>query len=784
MKKTGTLVVFGATGDLMSRKIAPSLFHLFEKDELSESFSVVGVARRDLKDEGFRSFIKESITNHLGQANPSVDKFMECFRYHQGLFENKRDYESLNQLLAKIDEERKSCADKLFYLAVPPQHYATILKSLASSGLTDACNSEDGWTRVLVEKPFGKDIVEAQALDKLLSALFKEEQVYRIDHYLAKEVLQNILMFRFANNLLEGVWNNKHIERIEVKLLEEIGVENRGSFYDGTGALLDVGQNHILQMMALVTMDHPVTMSASTIKSKKEAVLRQARVLRPAEIAEDTFRGQYDGYEEEAGVKSGSQTETYFKIKTYIESPRWAGVPIFLEAGKKMAAARKEVAVIFKHPAPCICPVGQSHFRNRVRFRIEPDPGISIQFWSKKPGIKQELEDQLLDFKYQDMGSKHYMEEYQKVLLDCIAGDQTIFSSSEESMAGWGFIDPIVDAWKKNVVPLHKYSQDAGVLKKAESVGMKVSEHELKREIGVVGLGKMGANLARQLIDQSWSVAGYNRSSKTTTEMESEGLIGAYSIKELVEKLTKPRVVWLMVPAGKPLDAVLFDGEGLVKHLDKGDIIIDGGNSFYKDTRERAEKLKQYDLKFIDVGVSGGPAGARWGACLMVGGDQSTFEHLTRLFTDLAVSEGVRFFEGTGAGHFVKMVHNGIEYGMMQSIAEGFSVLSESDYGVDLLGAADVYNHGSVIESNLMGWLRNAFIADGPDLKGVSGVVGHTGEAEWTAKAAAELHVKTKVIEESLQARIDSAEHPNFAGQILTALRDQFGGHGKGKKAN
>ncbi len=781
--KPMTLIVFGATGDLMSRKIVPALYHLFENKRLPTDFSVVGVARREIDDEGFRGLVTESVTRHLDVEGVKLDDFTEHFFYQRGNFESAEDYDSLGARLNEFDDNWKTCANRLFYLAVPPRLYRTILELLSSSGLTGKCSPDEAWTRILVEKPFGKEMAEARSLDALLGELFEEEQIYRIDHYLAKEVLQNILMFRFANNLLEGVWSNKYIESINIRLLEKIGVEGRGSFYEGVGALLDVGQNHLMQMMAFVAMNHPIVLSPDTISREKGAVLGKIQPLSDSDLKENTFRGQYQGYLEESGVESKSTTETYFKIKAYIDSARWEGVPVLLEGGKKMPEDLKEIVVTFKHPAPCICPVGQGHFKNVVKFRIEPDPGITIKFWSKKPGHTMELEERRLDFKYEDMGARHYMEDYSKVLLDCISGDQTIFSSSEESRAGWNFIDPIVTAWREDAVPLVKYAQNQEIFEKSDSVDVDTAESELKLEIGVVGLGKMGGNIALQLIDKGWSVVGYNRSPETTEKMEGAGLRGAYSLKEVVEKLEKPRVIWVMVPAGKPLDAVLFGEEGLVNYLDEGDIIIDGGNSFFKDTKERASKLKALGIKFIDAGVSGGPVGARDGACLMVGGDRETFEHLIRLFTDMSVNEGVQFFDGPGAGHFVKMVHNGIEYGMMQSIAEGFSVLEESDYNVDLIRVADIYNHGSVIEARLMGWLKRAFVADGTDLAEVSGVVGHTGEAEWTVKTAKELNVKTPVIEESLATRVDSAEHPSYTGKILTVIRDQFGGHGKGKKS-
>ena len=302
----------------------------------------------------------------------------------------------------------------------------------------------------------------------------------------------------------------------------------------------------------------------------------------------------------------------------------------------------------------------------------------------------------------------------------------------------------------------------------------------MNKQIAIIGLGKMGGGIALRLLEKGWDVTGYNVPHEVTKGYEKQGVNGAYSYKEIADRLEKPRLIWLMLPSAI-VDLVLFgksDEQSLLDLLDKGDTVIDGGNSLYKETIRRAKAVEEKGVKFIDVGVSGGPRGAREGACLMIGGDEKSFVNHEHLYKDLAAKDAYQFFRGSGAGHFVKMVHNGIEYGMMQSIAEGFAVMKESDFNIDLKKAADVYNHASVIESRLVGWLKDGFETYGVDLEDVSGSVGHTGEAEWTVGAAKELGVSTKIIEESLKFREESADKPSYTGKILSALRDMFGGHG------
>lgn len=305
----------------------------------------------------------------------------------------------------------------------------------------------------------------------------------------------------------------------------------------------------------------------------------------------------------------------------------------------------------------------------------------------------------------------------------------------------------------------------------------------MKKRIGVIGLGRMGGGIAQNLLDHKWEVVGYNRTKEVTIELEKVGLEGAYSLKELVSKLQTPRVIFLMLTANGANDEVLFGKDGLSMILKKGDIVIDGGNSYYKEAIKRAKKLEKFGVKFIDAGISGGPGGARNGACSMVGGDKKTFEYIEEIFRDISIPDGYMHFEGVGAGHFVKMVHNGIEYGMMQSIAEGFEIMKKSSFKLNLVDVAEIYQHGSVVTSRLVGWLQDALKKYGQDMKEVSGSVGFTGEGEWTAATAKELGVPAEIIEKSFKFRVKSQKNPSFTGKLLTGMRNMFGHHSieKGK---
>ncbi len=758
-----TLVVLGVSGDLMARKLAPALLKLFSDGNCPAGFKIVGFSRRDWTDEDLRTHIKSQLAKHSSEASASeVNQFLKLLSYCQGNFDDAQAYQDLSAHLQKVEGQSKP-ANRLFYLAVPPQLYTNIIGRLDKSGLMRP--PPGGWARLIIEKPFGNSLEQAAAVDKLLNDSFSEDQVYRIDHYLAKEAVQNILTFRFANNFLSAAWNKQFIERIDIRLLEKIDIEGRGQFYDATGALLDVGQNHLLQMLALVTMDQPPTQSAEEIRRGRATILEHLIPLK--DVAQQTVRAQYSGYLKEPEVSPSSKTETYFKIKTAVELPNWRGVPVYLEAGKKMPAVDKQIIISFRHPRPCLCPP-ERHYRNQLFIRIQPNPGIEVSFFSKQPGSKSALEEQALRFAYPMGETARYKQEYAQALLDAINGDLTLFVSSQEALAAWRFIDPIIRAWRAKDKKLPSYAGASSITKIAESLERPAGQ--LKHQLGLVGLGKMGRNMALRLSEQGWAVTALTRQ---TEDPQIEAL---HDVQKFVARLAPRRLIWLMVPADN-VDEVLFGDSGLVKHLEPGDTIIDGGNSYFGDSKARATKLAKLDLGFMDVGVSGGPAGARRGAALMIGGPPADFEKFEELFAALAAPGAYQFFAGAGAGHFVKMVHNGIEYGMMQAIAEGFTILKHSDYKLDLTRVAEVYNNGSVIQSRLVGWLESAFELYGQDLSAVSGKVGQTGEGAWTVQTAQQMNLKAKVIEDALEFRELSAQAPDYTGQILSALRNQFGGH-------
>lgn len=452
------LIIFGATGDLMGKKLLPAIFRLYQGEFLPELFRVIGFAKEPFNDKEYREWLK----NKLKKAKQKKVKedFLKKFTYQAGLFEDLKSYRLIAQKLGAIDGQFRACANKLFYLAVPPNFYETIFKNLAKSGLTLPCSPQEGWTRVLVEKPFGTELNQAKKLDRLLTELFKEVQVYRIDHYLAKETVLNLLIFRFSNSVFENIWNKNFIEKIEIKLLEKAGVENRGSFYDNLGALRDVGQNHILQMLALAAMEPPANLAPEEISKKKAEILKSLAPMSKENIEKNTIRGQYRGYRKVKGVSRLSQSETYFRIKTSLNHPRWQGVPIFLESGKRLDKDLGEIAITFRQTTSCLfCPPGnpQKH-KNTLTFRLAPREGIIYCFFVKKPGPKMTIEKKELHFLYQESYPKtKLLPPYEHLLMDAFLGDQTLFVSNKENLYSWQFIDPILKGWRKNLAPLKIY---------------------------------------------------------------------------------------------------------------------------------------------------------------------------------------------------------------------------------------------------------------------------------------------------------------------------------------
>ncbi len=458
-----TIVIFGVTGDLTNRKLLPSLFELYCNDLLPVDFKIVGLARRKYTNEEYRKKVEEVLLAYKKDlSTEKIGNFLDLVQYVVGDFGELKDYARLADVLLAVDDNFGHCSNKLFYLAVPPSFYDSIFVNLSNSGLTIPCGGGgDGWTRVLVEKPFGKDLQGAIDLDVELAKLFSERQIFRIDHYLAKEAMQNILAFRFSNALFEPIWNKEHIEKIEIKLNETIGVEKRGAFYDGIGALRDVGQNHMLQMLALVAMENPTELNANFIRKNRANVLGALVRMSGDAVKKNVLRGQYEGFKNEPNVSVESKTETYFSIKAFVNNDRWMGVPFYLESGKKMNTANAEISVYFKKTETCICADKDKHepHQNILTFRIQPNEEISVLFWAKKPGFNMELEKKNLSFSYNENGDAKMTDAYQKVLFDCIKGDQSLFTSTQEVVYAWSFIASIINAWDE--IPLKIYKQGA-----------------------------------------------------------------------------------------------------------------------------------------------------------------------------------------------------------------------------------------------------------------------------------------------------------------------------------
>jgi glucose-6-phosphate 1-dehydrogenase len=452
-----TFVIFGASGDLSRRKLIPALFHLADLDYMPESYAVLGFARTPMTDDSFREFVNQAVDEHLKDEKSEATgaKSLVSHVYYQvGDTTQPDSFDALKTRLDNLDKMLQLRGNRLFYLAVAPDLVPDIVKRLHDVGLLHQENHS--WVRVVFEKPFGRDLASARKLNNSIRRLLHENQIFRIDHYLGKETVQNILTFRFGNSIFEPIFNRTHVHDIHITVAEALGMEGkRGAYYDQAGALRDIVQNHALQLLCLTTMEPPASFEAEAIRDEKVKVLRSLPVMSMNKVAESTVRGQYHGYRDEEGVQKDSTTETYVALRTTIDNWRWSGVPIVIETGKQLAERLTEIRIEFNQPPLCLfrefadCPPNP----NALIIRIQPNEGISLSFVCKQPGPHFAVQDVKMDFSYGTTFEQRSPEAYERLLLDALRGDPSLFTRSDEVEMAWRFISAIEDAWAKLPAP-------------------------------------------------------------------------------------------------------------------------------------------------------------------------------------------------------------------------------------------------------------------------------------------------------------------------------------------
>ena len=463
-----TLVIFGASGDLTNRKLIPALWSLYAARTLPEPFVIIGTGRTEMTDEAFRDRMREGVKEfaRLKIPNDNVwSRFATSLVYVPGDPNDAELYARLRAALEDVARRHGGPVNRLYYLSTPPSLYDDITRQLGKAGLAE---EQGGWTRLVVEKPFGHDLRSAQELNQLVTSVFREEQVYRIDHYLGKETVQNILALRFANGILEPLWNRNHVAEVQFTVAETVGVEGRGGYYEESGALRDMIQNHLLQVMCLVAMEPPVTFDAQAVRDEKSKVMQAIRPIDPGHVDQVALRAQYGagfvdgrqvpGYLQEKGVKPDSTTETYAALRLQIDNWRWAGVPFYLQTGKRMAKRVSEIVIRFHRTPHMIFRRGTvSVDPNLLVIRIQPDEGISLIVDAKQPGPDLKISPVTLAFKYHDVFGGEPPEAYERLLLDAIHGDPTLYSRGDWIEQAWQLTQPVLDHWTRTPGPLPQY---------------------------------------------------------------------------------------------------------------------------------------------------------------------------------------------------------------------------------------------------------------------------------------------------------------------------------------
>jgi glucose-6-phosphate 1-dehydrogenase len=459
------MVIFGATGDLTSRKLLPALYNLVQDGELPAHFACVGFARRDKTNDQFRDEMFEAI-NQFSRTKPLDkeiwDSFKEQIFYHRSEFDDDKGYDELNNLLTDLDSKFGTKGNRLYYLSTQPSYFPDIIERLYKNNLIYEINEvKHKWSRVIIEKPFGNDLKSAEALQYEITKYLDESQIYRIDHYLGKETVQNLLVFRFSNLLFESMWNNRHIDHVQITVAEEIGIGTRGRFFEEAGIVRDIVQNHMMQLLSLVAMEPPTSMNGNAIRDEKVKVVESIRPIPIKELDKHAIRGQYGpgfvdglevkGYRDEDNVSKTSNVETYVALNLFIDNWRWDGVPFYLRAGKRLPKRATEITIMFKNaPGSLFCTKGKRLGQNMLVIRIQPDEGISLRMNCKVPGITSPLQPVKMDFKYGSYFGAAPPEAYERLICDCMAGDSTLFARIDEVLASWRIFTPLLDEWESH----------------------------------------------------------------------------------------------------------------------------------------------------------------------------------------------------------------------------------------------------------------------------------------------------------------------------------------------